>query len=106
MVADKARNDLIFDDVLWARDHVAPEGEPAAGDSECRTCCGDVVVTRAALDQPRTRIGRRIKQYHLRHHFISEKHSFDVSNPTLDSVLGTFRGPGANEESAAIRDPL
>ncbi len=31
--------------------------------------------------QPRTRLGRWIKQYHLRHHFISEKHWFGVSNP-------------------------
>ena len=31
--------------------------------------------------QPRTRLGRWIKQYHLRHHFVSEKHWFGVSNP-------------------------
>ena len=37
--------------------------------------------------QPRTRLGRWIKQYHLRHHFISEKHWFGVSNPTLDGVF-------------------
>src|SRR5579863_798572 len=29
--------------------------------------------------QPRTRLGRWIKQYHLRHHFVSEKHWFGVS---------------------------
>ncbi|HET7888212.1 MAG TPA: sterol desaturase family protein, partial [Bradyrhizobium sp.] len=33
--------------------------------------------------QPRTRIGRWVKQYHLRHHFISEKEWFGVSNPSL-----------------------
>lgn len=54
--------------------------------------------------QPRTRLGRWIKQYHLRHHFISEKHWFGVSNPTLDGVFGTFRGPGANEKSATTRN--
>jgi sterol desaturase/sphingolipid hydroxylase (fatty acid hydroxylase superfamily) len=53
--------------------------------------------------QPRTRLGRWIKQYHLRHHFISEKHWFGVSNPTLDTVFGTFRGPGAAERSATTR---
>ena len=53
--------------------------------------------------QPRTRLGRWIKQYHLRHHFISEKHWFGVSNPTLDGVFGTFRGPDASEKSATTR---
>ena len=53
--------------------------------------------------QPRTRFGRWIKQYHLRHHFISEKLWFGVSNPTLDSVFGTFRGPDASEKSATTR---
>jgi hypothetical protein len=42
-------------------------------------------------DLPRTRLGRWIKQYHLRHHFISEKHWFGVSNPALDGVFGRFR---------------
>ncbi len=50
------------------------------------------------------RLGRWIKQYHLRHHFISEKHWFGVSNPTLDGLFGTFRGPGANEKSATTRN--
>jgi 4-hydroxysphinganine ceramide fatty acyl 2-hydroxylase len=54
--------------------------------------------------QPRTRLGRWIKQYHLRHHFISEKHWFGVSNPSLDGVFGTFRGPDASEKSATTRN--
>ena len=53
--------------------------------------------------QPRTRLGRWIKQYHLRHHFISEKHWFGVSNPALDGVFGTFRGPDATQKSATTR---
>jgi 4-hydroxysphinganine ceramide fatty acyl 2-hydroxylase len=53
--------------------------------------------------QPRTRLGRWIKQYHLRHHFISEKHWFGVSNPTLDGVFGTFRGPDAGDKSSTTR---
>src|ERR1700743_3261384 len=53
--------------------------------------------------QPRTRFGRWIKQYHLRHHFISEKHWFGVSNPTLAGVFGAFRGPASAEKSAATR---
>jgi 4-hydroxysphinganine ceramide fatty acyl 2-hydroxylase len=54
--------------------------------------------------QPRTKVGRWIKQYHLRHHFVSEKHWFGVSNPTLDGVFGTFRGPAASEKSATTRN--
>jgi 4-hydroxysphinganine ceramide fatty acyl 2-hydroxylase len=53
--------------------------------------------------QPRTRLGRWIKQYHLRHHFISEKHWFGVSNPALDGVFGTLHGPGAAEKSPTTR---
>ncbi len=53
---------------------------------------------------PRTKLGRFIKQYHLRHHFISEKHWFGVSNPTLDGVFGTWRGPDASEKSATTRE--
>jgi 4-hydroxysphinganine ceramide fatty acyl 2-hydroxylase len=41
--------------------------------------------------QPRTALGRWIKQYHLRHHFISEKFWFGVSNPSMDFVGGTFK---------------
>lgn len=54
--------------------------------------------------QPRTRLGRWIKQYHLRHHFISEKHWFGVSNPALDRVFGTVRGPGAAQKSPTTRN--
>jgi 4-hydroxysphinganine ceramide fatty acyl 2-hydroxylase len=53
--------------------------------------------------QPRTRLGRWIKQYHLRHHFVSEKHWFGVSNPTFDGVFGTLRGPSAAEKSSTTR---
>ncbi len=53
--------------------------------------------------QPRTRFGRWLKQYHLRHHFISEKHWFGVSNPTLDGVFGTFHGPDAAGKSSTVR---
>jgi 4-hydroxysphinganine ceramide fatty acyl 2-hydroxylase len=53
--------------------------------------------------QPRTQFGRWLKQYHLRHHFISEKHWFGVSSPTLDGLFGTFHGPDAAEKSSTVR---
>lgn len=53
--------------------------------------------------QPRTRFGRWMKQYHLRHHFISEKHWFGVSNPALDVVYRTFTAPEDVEKSATVR---
>lgn len=43
--------------------------------------------------RPRTRLGRWIKQYHLRHHFVSEKHWFGVSNPALDGVSARCAAP-------------
>ncbi len=53
--------------------------------------------------QPRTRFGRWIKQYHLRHHFISEKLWFGVSNPSLDFVYRTWRAPKTVEKSVTVR---
>jgi 4-hydroxysphinganine ceramide fatty acyl 2-hydroxylase len=41
--------------------------------------------------QPRTRPARWLKQYHLRHHFISEKFWFGVSNPSMDFVGLTYK---------------
>ena len=52
---------------------------------------------------PRTRVGRWMKQYHLRHHFISEKEWFGVSNPSLDLVFGTFRDHKTAQRSATTR---
>jgi hypothetical protein len=40
---------------------------------------------------PRTRFGRWMKQYHLRHHFISETSWFGVSNPSFDLLRRIVR---------------
>jgi hypothetical protein len=53
--------------------------------------------------QPRTRAGRWIKSYHLRHHYISEFYWFGVSNPSMDFVGGTYRDPKQVEKSATVR---
>ncbi|MGA2043010.1 MAG: sterol desaturase family protein [Roseiarcus sp.] len=52
---------------------------------------------------PRTRFGRWMKAYHLRHHFISEKLWFGVSNPSLDLVYGTWKDPRAVAKSTTTR---
>jgi 4-hydroxysphinganine ceramide fatty acyl 2-hydroxylase len=39
----------------------------------------------------------------LRDHFIGEKHWFGVSDPSLDGVFGTIRGPAATEKSTTTR---
>jgi len=52
---------------------------------------------------PKTRVGRWIKQYHLRHHFISEKLWFGVSNPSLDVVFRTYAGGKDVARSATTR---
>ena len=54
--------------------------------------------------RPLTPLGRWIKQYHLRHHFISEKLWFGVSNPSLDVAFGTFRRPDDARRSATARN--
>lgn len=53
--------------------------------------------------RPRTAFGRWIKQYHLRHHFISEKLWFGVSNPSLDVAFRTYARPSEVERSATTR---
>ncbi len=53
--------------------------------------------------QPRTAFGRWLKQYHLRHHFISEKHWFGVSNPSLDVAFGTYANVSEVERSGTTR---
>jgi len=53
--------------------------------------------------QPRTRIGRWLKQYHLRHHFISEKFWFGVSNPSMDFVGRTYKAARDVQRSATTR---
>jgi 4-hydroxysphinganine ceramide fatty acyl 2-hydroxylase len=53
--------------------------------------------------QPRTRVGRWIKQYHLRHHFISEKFWFGVSNPSMDFLGRTYRVASEVRRSGTTR---
>jgi 4-hydroxysphinganine ceramide fatty acyl 2-hydroxylase len=53
--------------------------------------------------QPLTPIGRWLKQYHLRHHFISEKFWFGVSNPTMDFVGRTYKEAREVKRSGTTR---
>jgi 4-hydroxysphinganine ceramide fatty acyl 2-hydroxylase len=53
--------------------------------------------------QPRTRFGRWVKQYHLRHHYISEKFWFGVSNPSMDFVGGTYKAAREVARSGTTR---
>ena len=53
--------------------------------------------------QPRTRIGRWLKHYHLRHHFISEKFWFGVSNPSMDFIGRTYKQARQLERSDTTR---
>jgi len=53
--------------------------------------------------QPHTRIGRWLKQYHLRHHYISEKFWFGVSNPAMDFVGRTYKEARELKRSGTTR---
>jgi len=52
---------------------------------------------------PKTAIGRWKKRYHLRHHFVNEKLWFGVSNPSMDVLCRTFRGPDDTTRSSTTR---
>ncbi|GGE13785.1 fatty acid hydroxylase [Marinithermofilum abyssi] len=40
---------------------------------------------------PRTRWGKWMKKYHLRHHFKNEHYWYGVTNPTTDWFFGTYK---------------
>jgi sterol desaturase/sphingolipid hydroxylase (fatty acid hydroxylase superfamily) len=42
--------------------------------------------------QPRTRLMRFLKTYHLLHHHTSESIWFGVTSPFIDQIFGTYRG--------------
>jgi dihydroceramide fatty acyl 2-hydroxylase len=47
--------------------------------------------------RPRTRVGRRLRELHMRHHFQDDERGFGVSAPYWDKVFGT--APRARSES-------
>jgi hypothetical protein len=52
---------------------------------------------------PRTRFGRWMKKYHLRHHFKNERLWFGVTNPSMDRLGRTFRRVDEPERSGSSR---
>jgi sterol desaturase/sphingolipid hydroxylase (fatty acid hydroxylase superfamily) len=40
--------------------------------------------------RPRTRLGRRLRELHMRHHFEDDERGFGISAPWWDVVFGTF----------------
>jgi hypothetical protein len=52
---------------------------------------------------PKTAFGRWMKKYHLRHHFVSERLWFGVSNPVMDMVYGTYRDLNDAERSRTTK---
>ena len=41
--------------------------------------------------RPKSRLGKWLRRYHLRHHFQDEDAFFGISSPLWDAVFGTFR---------------
>ena len=52
----------------------------------------DMVHYHVHHHRPRTRIGRRLRELHMRHHFQDEERGFGVSAPYWDRVFGTWPG--------------
>jgi sterol desaturase/sphingolipid hydroxylase (fatty acid hydroxylase superfamily) len=50
--------------------------------------------------RPRTRLGKWMRAYHLRHHYQDPNAFFGISSPLWDVVFGTFRSRRAREETA------
>ena len=52
--------------------------------------------------RPRTRVGRRLRELHMRHHFQDHERGYGVSAPYWDHVFGTApQRPGAKRPSRA-----
>jgi sterol desaturase/sphingolipid hydroxylase (fatty acid hydroxylase superfamily) len=49
----------------------------------------DMVHFHVHHHKPRTRVGRRLRELHMRHHFQDEERGFGVSAPYWDHVFGT-----------------
>jgi dihydroceramide fatty acyl 2-hydroxylase len=49
----------------------------------------DVIHYHVHHHRPRTRIGRRLRELHMRHHFQDDERGFGVSAPYWDHVFGT-----------------
>jgi sterol desaturase/sphingolipid hydroxylase (fatty acid hydroxylase superfamily) len=43
--------------------------------------------------RPRTRVGSRLRELHMRHHFQDDERGFGVSAPYWDRVFGTRAQP-------------
>jgi sterol desaturase/sphingolipid hydroxylase (fatty acid hydroxylase superfamily) len=52
---------------------------------------------------PRTRIGKFIKQNHMMHHFVTHNARWGVSSPLWDYVFGTAEEPGREPKKAAAQ---
>ena len=49
----------------------------------------DMVHYHVHHHRPRTRVGRRLRELHMRHHFQDDERGFGVSAPYWDRVFGT-----------------
>ena len=56
--------------------------------------------------RPRSRVGRRLHELHMRHHFQDDRRGFGVSAPWWDLVFGTYprrRGQRAEPRGTETR---
>jgi dihydroceramide fatty acyl 2-hydroxylase len=51
---------------------------------------------------PRTKLGKRIRTHHMRHHFQDHRYGFGVSSPIWDAVMGTL--PRSRKAAASQTD--
>ena len=50
----------------------------------------DMVHYHVHHHRPRTRVGRRLRELHMRHHFQDDERGFGISAPYWDRVFGTM----------------
>jgi sterol desaturase/sphingolipid hydroxylase (fatty acid hydroxylase superfamily) len=51
---------------------------------------------------PKGRVGRRLRELHMRHHFEDDEHGFGVSAPWWDIVFGTYSGRARRSDSPPV----
>ena len=54
---------------------------------------------------PKSRVGKRLRELHMRHHFQDDERGFGISAPYWDRVFGTYPSRKGNRAVAREHEP-
>ena len=65
---------------------VPARSAPVSSPATCSTTC---CTTTCTITGPKTALGKRLRELHMRHHFQNHERGYGVSAPFWDHVFGT-----------------